>query len=1066
MRKFIQLFFAYLLMLLLLSPSLFAQERTVSGTVLSEDNKTPLQGVTVKVKGTKRITQTDAKGAFTIKATSGETLQFTFVGYQTVDLKLGTSKSISLNLKISDNTMGEVVVTAMDIKRNPRELGYSVQQVSGKDIAESQRENFLNSLQGRVAGLTINPTSGLAGASSQIILRGFNSMSLSNQPLFIVDGIIIDNSTMNETSNGGTGLGLASDRPNRNNDYTNRIADLNPSDIESVTVLKGPEATALYGSQASSGAIVITTKKATTGKLSLTYDNSFRMQKQTHFAELNNDYSPGLGGVAGTTTFSYWGPKYPSGTPSYDNLHNFFRTGFTQTHNLSADFGFKNSAFRLSGSYLNQEGVVPTNDYKKYNVRLTNTTKIGKWIEFTPSFQYINSTNDKAVRGAGGYLLDLYVWPKDNDIRNYENSYGYKIPLYAADPYLQTDNPLYDVRANHSQDLQERYIISGGLNITPFNWLTVSGRFGYDVYSTKGYTYYNPLSYLTSRAQMGALDNYWRQYHGYNHTITATAKKSLGKFSGHVMVGTMWQDYKTEMFAVYGTNIADSLSSNGWLYKSGAIVTNLNAGQLLGNPYDTSITRASSRIKLLRNYNGQYNISEVRQIAYFGEAGISFNNYLFFNYTQRFEAASVFPSAFRNFNYPAFSFSAIVSDMFPQLKKGKLTYWKVRSSLAQTARQPDPYSNQSVFVNSLVSSQVGPIYAYGFYNNNEYLTPEKQKTYEVGTEARFFNNKLGIDADYYNTLCTNQINVGYRASYGTGYILNTANFASSRNQGVEIVLDVSPIRNKDFSWNMRFNFNHMWSKVLKLPPSIQQEYYIADTWLYGNARGGMHVGGTTTTITGFHYLRNNAGSVIVNPANGLPMVEGTFTVIGDRNPTFTLGTLNSFRYKNWSLNFLLDLKVGGDIYDATEQYLTYQGKSKRTANRTTPLVVQGVLNDGLQNTANPTKNTIAIPVAYMQNYYQNMPEQEFVQHNVNWLRLRDVTLSYSLPPNKLKNMGYIKSLSFFATGNDLWLLTNYNGADPAVNGNNATELGVGAFGFDYGTLATPISLNFGLRAGF
>lgn len=1066
MRKFIQLFFAYLLMLLLFSSSLFAQERTISGTILSEDNKTPLSGVTVRVKGTKRITQTNEKGFFTLKASSGETIQITHVGYKPIDFKVGTTNSIAISLQVSDNTMGEVVVTAMDIRRNSRELGYSAQSVGGKEIQQTQRDNFLNSLQGRVAGLTINPTSGLAGASSQIVLRGFNSLSLSNQPLFIVDGIILDNSTMNETSNGGTALGLASDRPNRNNDYTNRIADLNPSDIESVTVLKGPEATALYRSQASSGAIVITTKKATTGKLSLTYDNSFRIQKQVRYAPLNNDYSLGTSGVAGATIFTYWGPKYAPGTQTYDNIDHFFRTGFSQTHNLSADFGFKNTAFRLSGSYLNQEGVVPTNDYKKYNVRLTNTTKIGKWLEFTPSFQYINSTNDKAVRGAGGYLLDLYVWPVDNDIRNYMTPLGYKIPLNAADPYLQTDNPLYDVRANHSQDIQERYVLSGGLNITPTNWLTISGRFGYDVYNTKGYTYYNPLSYLTSRAQMGALDNYWRQYHGYNHTITATAKKNLGKFSGHVMAGTMWQDYKTEMFAIYGTNIADSLSSNGWLYKSGTIVTNLNSAQVLGNPYDSSITKPGSRIKLLRNYNGQYNISEIRQIAYFGEAGISYNNYLFLNYTQRFEAASVFTSTYRNYNYPGISFSAIVSDIFPELKKGKLSYWKIRSSLAHTARLPDPYSNQSVFVNSLVSSQVGPIFTYGFFNNNASLQPEKQRTYEVGTEARFFNGNLGVDADFYNTLCTNQINVGYRASYGTGFVLNTANFASTRNDGIEIVLDVSPIKHRDFSWNMRFNFNRTWSKVLALPPSIQQEYYIADTWLYGNARGGISINGTTTTITGFHYLKNNKGNVLVNPANGLPVVEGTFTVIGDRNPTFTLGTLNTLRYKNWSLNFLFDWKVGGDIYDATEQYLTYQGKSVKSANRNTPLVVKGVLNDGLQNTSNPTLNTIAIPVAYMQTYYQNMPEQEFIQHNVNWLRLRDLTLSYSLPPDKFKNIKSIKSLSFFATGNDLLLITNYKGADPSVNGNNASELGVGAFGFDYGTLGTPISLNFGIRAGF
>src|SRR6185503_4117553 len=287
MRKILRLLVAISLMILVLPPALHAQQRTITGTVLSDENKTPLAGVTVRVKGTRRITQTDANGKFSIQVNPGETLQFSYVGYEPQDVKAGDGATIGINLKPSDNTIGEVVVTAMDIKRNSRSLGYSAQSIAGKEIAETQRENFLNSLQGRVAGLTINPTNGQAGASSQIILRGFNSLSLSNQPLFVVDGIILDNSTLNETSNGGSALGLASDRSNRNNDYTNRIADINPSDIESVTVLKGPEATALYGSQASSGAIIVTTKKATPGKFSVSYDNSVRVTGVNRQVELN-----------------------------------------------------------------------------------------------------------------------------------------------------------------------------------------------------------------------------------------------------------------------------------------------------------------------------------------------------------------------------------------------------------------------------------------------------------------------------------------------------------------------------------------------------------------------------------------------------------------------------------------------------------------------------------------------------------------------------------------------------------------------------------------------------------
>ncbi|HEY6504777.1 MAG TPA: SusC/RagA family TonB-linked outer membrane protein, partial [Chitinophagaceae bacterium] len=982
------------------------------------------------------------------------------------DIKPGEGNTVGISLKATDGTLGEVVVTAMDIKRNSRELGYSAQKVGGKEIAETQRENFLNSLQGRVAGATVTPTTGQAGASSQIVLRGFNTLSLNNQPLFVVDGIILDNSTINETSNGGTALGLASDRPNRNNDYTNRIADLNPSDIDQVTVLKGPEATALYGSQASGGAIVITTKKAVTGKVSVNYDNSFRFSELTRYVDVQNTYSTGINGAPTTPgSFSYFGPKYPEGTKFYDNIDNFFRTGFAQTHNLSADFGTKNAGFRVSGSLFDQKGVVPTNDFKKYNVRITNTTKIGKMIEITPSFQYISTETDKPIRSAGGYLLGLYVWPGNDDIRNFQGADGYKETTLLTDPYAETDNPLYNVNRNRAHDKTNRYIISGGININPFDWLNVSGRFGYDHYETTGYTFYHPLSNLTTRTQLGALDNFWREYNGYNHTITATAKKTWDKFSGRLMVGTMWQDYQTEMFAVYGTGLVDSFAQNK-LWKGGQVVTDANFSQTVGSPNDSSITRTNTRVRLLRNNAGEYNQYISRQVAYFGEAALSYNNYLFLSYTLRFESASVFPKDNRDYHYPGLSLSAIMSDILPKIKGKTINYWKLRASLAQTARLSDPYKNQSVFVNNFTSSNVGLIYSYGFDNNNPDLEPERQKTYEIGTELRLLNGLLGVDMAYYNTLCTKQISQQFRASYATGFILNTQNAASTRNQGVELVVDLAAMRRKNFNWNIRFNFNRAWSEVISLPDAIQYEYYIADTWLYGNARGGLIRGGQTSTITGFHYLRNNQGKIIINPTTGIPVTEGTFTVIGNRQPDFTLGAVNTMRFKNWSLSFLLDLKVGGDVFNATEMYLTIQGKSQRTMDRETPRVIEGVLQDGRENSAIPTANTISVNPYFMQTYYTSMPEEEFIQKDVNVLRLRDITLSYMVPAQKLSKSKYFKSLSFFVTGNDLFLLTNYRGADPAVNGNTAGSNGVGGFGFDYGSLPAPLSVNLGLRAGF
>jgi len=1073
MKKIATILFA--LLISLGAPRVFAQQgRVITGNVV-DDNGTPVSGASVILQGSKLGTKTDNNGNFSIQAKTGEVLIVSSVGYLTNRVRVTGSDNVSVRLTVSHQTLAEVTV-AMDQRRSKRELGYSAQTLTGGDLVETQRENFLNSLQGKVAGVNITPTSGAAGASSQIVLRGFNSMTLNNSPLFIVDGVILDNSTLNETSNGGTGLGLASDRANRTSDYTNRIADLNPEDIESVTILKGPEATALYGSQASSGAVVITTKKATPGRTSLQYDDDFKASFLGRFAHLNNNYSIGNNGVAATDPGSnivYFGPAYPSGTKKYDNVRNFFRTGFGQTHNLSADFGTANSGFRVSGSYFNDDGVIPANSFKKYNVRITNTTKIGKYVTISPAFQYINSLNNKPLRGgeggytsSGGFLLDLYAWPSDNDVTDYQDAQGYKKRIYANDFNTEVDNPLWSVYNNRGQDKTDRYVATMGIDINPVSWLSVSGRFGYDHYFQRGYQLYHPMSSIYTAGTGGYLDDYYTKYSGYNHTITATAHRKFGKFAVRLMVGTMWQDYETKMWAVSGSHLIDSVGAvTNEMWKNGQVVTPAEYNKLVANPYDTTlIPNGATKLQLSRNAYGLPNESITRQLANFGSVQIAFNNYLYLEYTHRFEVSSLFTRAYRNYNYPGVSLSAILSDMVPQIKGKVLDFAKLRFSLANTARLPSPYLNQSVFVNNLESSNVGTIYSYGFQNNNPNLQPERQSSYSGGLETRLFDERLNLDISYYNTRAYNQIAQNFRASYGTGFVLNTQNAASLRNQGVEIVAGIDIVRNNNLTWNMQLNFNRMWSRILTLPQSIAYELYLSDTWLYGNARVGFIRGMPATTITAYHYLRNKNGQVIIDPATGIPLRDATFTAAGDRNPDFTLGAENNIRYKHWSLSFLWDLRIGGDIFDATEMYLTNIGRSRETANRDVARVVPGVLKDGNENTDNPTTNNVSITPANNSAFYTTMPEEAFIQHNVNWLRLRDLTLTYNFPRNRNATwLKAVKRFSVFLTGTDLLLITNYKGADPDVNGNTAGEPGVGAWGFDYGVLPAPIACNVGLR---
>lgn len=1013
-----------------------AQDNIVSGKVLGQDNN-PIISASVLVKGKRNGTKTDANGSFTINANRGDVLIISAVGYLTREMRVNSS-IVNVILQSDAGILEDVVVTAMDIKRPSKELGFSVQTIKGDEIAATQRENFLNSLQGRVAGLTINSTGGAAGSSSQIVLRGFNSLSLDNSPLFVIDGVIVDNSTLNETSNGGSQLGLASDRANRGNDYSNRMSDINPNDIGSITILKGPEATALYGSQASSGAIVITTKRAnTSGKLGIFYDNSFRIQKLTRLPKVTNTYSSGTNGVK-DFIFSAFGPAYTNET-LYDNVNNFFQTGFAQTHNLALEYGKKNATFRFSGSLFDQQSPIPTNTYKRYNLRISNSTKIGKYLEIIPAISYIRSINDKPLRGASGYLLNLLAWPANNDIRDWEDASGLKKPLFSANPNADLDNPFYNVYKNRSEDATDRYIGTLGINFNPLTWLSIQGRFGYDTYKTEGYTRFDSMSYYLTRAQKGYQDNYYRSYYGYNHTFTATARKNIGDFTARLLVGNMWQNYEYRQYAVSGSNLKSNSRS------------------------DSDNTNPATRVRLSNALKGLPNYSISRQSAFFGEASLGWKNSIFVTYSHRFEESSIFPKEFRKYNYPAASISIIVSDLLPSIKKGNvLSFMKLRGSMASTARSSSPYANQSVFNQNNGS---GGGYYYAFTNSNPFLRPEKQKTFEVGTELRFISNRISLDAAYYNTKNRDLIVEGFRASYGTGFVLNTLNVGANQNQGVEISIDANVIQSKDFKWNTRLNFNKMWNKVLELPANVP-EFYQSDTWLYGNARGGLVVGGSTTSITSYGYQRNNAGDILISAVTGLPLIDANFRVRGDRNPDFTLGFVNNMSYKNLRLSFLWDLKVGGDIFNATERYITTIGRSKRTEDRLTPRIITGVLSDGLENTSTPTKNTIAIIPYYNQSYFTTMPEEEFIEKNVNWLRLRDISLNYGFTPNVLKKLKFIRSLGVFVTINDLVLITNYSGADPGVNGNTAGSRGVGGFGFDYGNIGTPVSINIGFRANF
>ena len=1042
MRKLMQ---NALWLLLLFSGSTAFSQTNYSGVVIGDDDKQPLPNVTVSVKGTQTGTKTNSAGYYSISAKPGQTLVFTFIDYSRREIFLGNDNKININLVQSQKQLGEVVVTAYGIKKSKRELGYTAQEVKGEVIAETQRDNWLNALSGRVAGATITPTAGSPGASTSIVLRGAVSIGSSNSPLFVVDGVPYDNQTMNGENLASAGSVSFN---NRNSDYGNRAMDLNSEDIESVTILKGPEATTLYGSDGASGAVIVVTKKGKSGKAVMRYSNSFRTEKLYMFPEIQTTYGRGSVGVADAnatvnpfaigSVYGYFGPKYSPGTKLYDNVNNFFQRGFSQRHAIDVDGGNDIATYRFSGSFFNQKGVVPNDAYKKTTFGLTGTAKVSPKFNISTGITYTNSTTDKSSRGAGGYLLNLLNFPSDIDMRDYQNPNGTRKLYRSTSSTLgaEFDNPLWDVNKNRGQDKVDRLASTITLNLNPYKWLNFTDIAGLDVYSQTGDFMFNPNSRLGFSTN-GVYSVYEQNTKNFNNIFRGTVKKTFGKFSNSLIGGFTNTDNSTKIEAQKGERFFEQN------YKS------LNNTDPLTLFAKTALIR-SRKIRFFANYN------------------LSFNNLIYASVAGSREGTSTFLSDKVEkdpyFNYGSASMSFIFGDLkvFDNLKW--LSYGKARISYGTTGKGPtNSYIIDPQFG---AATTTGGGYAFGVTGSNVGLVPEYTKNFEYGGELKFFK-RFGLDFTFYQQTSSKQI-IPARASYGTGFVLNYFNGGTVENKGLEATLTANVIKKKKFNWDVTANFDRNRGKVVSLPLGIAT-YYDADTWVFGNVRSQVFPGSSIGALAATPLVRNTAGQLLINPTSGLPSVNAAadFIPVGDRQSKYKVGLINSFSYKNISLSFNLDFRKGGDVFNGNEYYLYVTGLSKRTLDRETPIVITGVLNNGLQNTTNPTKNTITVNPYYRADYYAagNTTESDFIE-TVDWVRLRDATLSYALPKSLLKKQKVVSSASVFITGTDLFIITNYTGADPSVNANTAFSRGYGGSGIDYGSVSTPRGLNFGLKVQF
>jgi TonB-linked SusC/RagA family outer membrane protein len=1041
MRKFKQHFICAIM--LFLCSNLVAQDNSLSGIIISSDDNSPLQGVTVTNAVSGKKSTTNTAGYYAIAGKPGDKVTFTYVAYVKQEYIIGTAKVHNISMIPNNQQLGGVVVTGYNINKSKRELTYQAVSVSGEEIAQTRRENFINSLAGRIPGATITSTTGMPGASSSIILRGPTSIDGNNQPIFVIDGLIVDNSSF-EMKDRFPGNSSGVNYENRSNDFTNRGGDISPEDIESVTVLKGPEATSLYGSDGANGAIIITTKKGKKGKATVTYNNSFRVEKVYRLPEIQTVFDQGSAGITNQLVRTYFGQKIPDGNPRFDNIGNFFRTGKSQQHNLGIEGGGDFGSYRFTAAYINQEGVVPNTGYDRYNFRLNTTFKVNTKFTVTNSFSYIQSHTDKASKGTGGFLISLLTWPTDDDVRVYTDANGNKKTIRGDLTAAEDDNPFWDVNKNTSFDDNSRFLGNIKLSYDVSKSLNLTAITGIDFYSTNGTWYFHPQSNF-ARTVGGIINQYKENQRLINGAYRATYRKKIGNVANTLIGAFTFDTRKYEVNAVKGERLYDPnfLSINN--------ADPITVGSLTSN-------ENYNRFGAFINYTGNY------------------KNWLNLSLSARMDGSSrlVNPLEYNLKDAVYYYWSAGTSVVFTDLFKEKLPTWikygKLRLNYATTGRDPRAaYVKGNKFSTSTFTGGgfITGTAQGGFTQGNPDLRPEFTKQLEYGAEMKFFNNRLGFDVAMYDLRTEDQL-MAIRLSYASGAILKWINGGTAQNKGIELQVTGTPVESKKFTWNTTVNFSRNRNKILKMPAGLPF-FYNSDTWI-GNVRGQAIEGGTVYQLAALRYLTNTNGDLLISPTSGLPIPSSDYIVVADRQPDFSIGLVNSFSFlKNWNVSFNLDIRKGGDVYNGTEEFLYRVGMSKRTLDRETPRVIKGVLNDGLQNTANPTPNTIVIAPLFRSDYYTTGggTSQDFIEKDVNWVRLRDVTLSYNIPTKILKRQKAIKNASVFFTGTDLFILTNYSGADPSTNANNTSaRSGVGGVGMDQGNLATPRGLNFGLKVQF
>ncbi|MEH0153522.1 SusC/RagA family TonB-linked outer membrane protein [Limibacter armeniacum] len=982
--------FLMLCSILLLSLHAFAQDpNTYKGQVNDATTNEPLPGVNIKVQGTNTGTVTDFNGKFSLKAKEGDILVFSYIGYLQQEVTLGNQTALTISFEPNVQEMEEVVVTAFGMERKTKALGYSVTEVSGEDLTTIKEPNMMNSLSGKIAGVQINRSSGGAGGSSRVVIRGNNSLSGSNQPLFIVDGVPIDN-----TSNSVTSL------KNVAIDYGDGIADLNSDDIETISVLKGPAAAALYGTRAAGGVILINTKTGVKREgIGVEINSNVTFDFPMLLWNLQNSYGVGNEGsindgtpttVVGTdwNATSSWGPKFGSGVNSYidfdgetksyqgyeNNVKDFFQNGLTLTNGVALSGGNEISDFRISYTNLQNNGITKGSEFDRNMLTFRGRTKLNKKLSADAKLSYMRVEGYNRPVSGENYVNPIYSlvsMPRSlnvNDLKDHQGNVKYK---FNPDPL--TLNPYYALDEMPNFDEKDRFLGMASVKYEFTEWLSVQGRTGLDFWSAD-------RTSLNFRGEdlNNEMINVRQQVKEMNSDLMLTAERQLtDDLNGKLILGAN---------LLKQTSTSD-LMSGAMAYEGVYTVNNLNQPQ-------------HTRTEL-----------EKEVVSFFAAANFDYMNVLFLDLTARQDASSALPG--RTFFYPsvtgAFAFSELMN-----MDSKLFTFGKVRASFAKVGNDTQPYATSP----NLIFSRQDNIVTVSTQSirPNPDLVPETTSSFEIGTDLRFFDDRLGLDVTYYKATSEDQI---YAAQTSEGY--RWINGGVIENKGIEFQLTATPVETTNFRWSMTLNAAKNTNKVLEMKDGLTNTL-VNDTATPFQVSVIAEEGQPFGQIKGNGFTYDDAGRIVVD-ANGVPIAKSE-QVLGNITPDMTGGFTNTINYKNFTLNAALGAQFGGDVFSGTNMTMHRNGNHADTeAGRENGIQQNAVTEDGNAYTEAVDAQTYWVGVT------NNRIAEPFVT-DASFVQLREVSLGYALPASLMSKTPF-QNITVSVVGRNLGYLYNAaEGVDP------------------------------------